>query len=206
MRVRVKNYFGVGDGRLQIQYLVKKISTIDTIITESEEEAFLLERDLIHKHKPRYNIRLKDDKAYPSVRIDRRHPWPKLQIVRQVIPDGAEYYGPFPNGYQLKEVMEVVRRVVPLRTCPDAVFSNRMRPCLEYEIKRCAGPCCLKVDEEQYQAWIAQAIDILEGKIDSTLKTLNREMDAASEALRFEEAAAIRDRIAVLDGYKNRGR
>ncbi len=206
LRARVRSYFGVGDGRLQIQYLVKKIASIDTIVTESEEEAFLLERDLIHKHKPRYNIRLKDDKAYLSVRVDRRKPWPRLEVVRQMIPDGSEYYGPFPNGFQLREVMEVIRKVFPLRTCPDAVFHNRARPCLEYEIKRCAGPCCLPVPQEDYDRWLRQALDILEGNIEPTLKDLAYEMDRASEDLRFEEAAAIRDRMVALEGFKNRGR
>lgn len=206
LRLRVRSYFGVGDGRLQIQYLVKKIATIDTIVTESEEEAFLLERDLIHKHKPRYNIRLKDDKAYLSIRVDRNKPWPRLEVVRQMIPDGTEYYGPFPSGFKLREVLDVIRKVFPLRTCPDTVFYNRSRPCLEYEIKRCSGPCCIQVDREQYDKWLSQAVDILEGNIEATFAELSRDMENASENLRFEEAAAIRDRITALENFKNRGR
>lgn len=205
LRARVRSYFSSGDGRLQIEYLLKRVSTIDTIITSSEEEALLLERDLIHKHKPRYNIRLKDDRAYISVKINRNNPWPRLETVRQVIPDGAEYYGPFTNSAQLRDVLHVIKKVIPLRTCADSVLRNRVRPCLEYEMKNCAAPCCLSVDGLQYEEWLRQAIQILEGNIEGTLRSLERNMEEASNNLRYEEAAAIRDRITTLENYKEKG-
>jgi excinuclease ABC subunit C len=201
LRARVKNYFGVGDGRIQIQYLIKKVRTIDYIVTQNEGEALLLERELIHKHKPRYNIRLKDDKAYISVRVNRSHPWPRLETVRRIIPDGSEYYGPYINSYKLRDLLEVIKRVSPLRTCTDAVFSNRSRPCLEYEIKRCAGPCCLPVDRAQYEGWLDDALLILEGKIEPILDSLEKQMEFAASDLRFEEAAALRDRMEVLKSF-----
>jgi excinuclease ABC subunit C len=197
----VKNYFGVGDGRIQIQYLIKKVSTIDYVITQNEGEALLLERELINKNKPRYNIRLKDDKAYISIRINRNHPWPRLETVRRIIPDGSEYYGPYINSYKLRELLEVVKRVSPLRTCTDAVFSNRARPCLEYEIKRCSGPCCIPVDREAYEGWLKDAISILDGKIEPIITSLEKQMEFSSQDLRFEEAAAIRDRIETLTSF-----
>lgn len=206
LRARVRTYFAKGDGRIQIQYLLKKVKQVEYILTTHEEEALVLERELIHRHKPRYNIRLKDDKAYLSIKIDRNHPFPRLETVRQIIPDGAEYFGPFPATIQLRDVLEVIKRIVPLRTCSNNVFSNRARPCLEYEIKRCAGPCCLKVDQSQYSDWLKQAIDIIEGKVEKVLVNLEREMNFASEDLRFEEAAALRDRINTLNEFKNRGR
>ena len=201
LRARVKNYFGVGDGRIQIQYLIKKVSTIDYVVTQNEGEALLLERELINKNKPRYNIRLKDDKAYVSIRVNRQHPWPRLEYIRRIIPDGSEYYGPFINSYKLRELLEVIKRVSPLRTCSDVVFSNRSRPCLEYEIKRCAGPCCLPVDREQYESWLKEALMLLEGKIEPTIQSLEKQMDFAAKDLRFEEAATLRDRIEVLQEF-----
>lgn len=204
LRARVRSYFNGTDERYQIQYLLKKIQRIDYIITETEEEAFLLERDLIHKHKPRYNIRLKDDKAFLSVKINRNHPYPRLELVRQIIPEGSEYYGPFANTTALREVLDVINKVVPIRTCADTVFSNRTRPCLEYEIKRCSGPCCLEVDKIQYDAWLQEAVKILEGNIDPIIETLTKKMEIISEDLRFEEAAVLRDRIDILQQFKDR--
>lgn len=201
LRARVRNYFGDGDGRLQIGALMRRVAVIDHIVCENERQAFLLERDLISKFKPRYNIRLKDDKAYLSVRIDRRRPWPRLELVRRRYDDGADYFGPFTFGYELRQVLEVIRKVIPLRSCSDAVLYNRQRPCLEYQIKHCCGPCCLPVDEGEYQEWVGHAVAILEGRTAKTLKVLERKMEEAAAALRFEEAAALRDRIDVLDKF-----
>jgi excinuclease ABC subunit C len=207
LKARVRSYVSTssGDGRFQIKYLMEKVSTIDYVLTAHEEEALLLERELINKYKPRYNIRLKDDKAYISIKIDRSHKYPKIETVRRIIPDGSEYFGPFPSTNQIREILEVIKRVVPLRSCPDAVFSNRMRPCLEYEIKRCAAPCCFDVQPEQYQLWLKQAVDIIEGKLEPTLKSMEQQMNLASQDLRFEEAAAIRDRIHILEKFRDRG-
>jgi len=201
LRSRVRSYFGTGDERIQIEYLLKRVRVIESIGTSSEEEAFVLERDLIQRYKPRYNIRLKDDKAFYQVRIDLNEEWPRIELVRKSLNDGAIYFGPFPSSLDLKSLLEVIRRVVPLRTCTNTVFYNRQRPCLEYQIKRCAGPCCLPVDREEYRNWVTQAISILEGKNKEIIVTLNKDMDLASEDLRFEDAAAIRDRITVLEQH-----
>ncbi len=202
LRARVKTYFLGGDGRAQIEFLLRRIATLETIVTESENQAFVLERDLIAKYKPRYNIRLKDDKAYLSIRIDKSQPWPRLELVRKVENDGARYFGPYTFSYELRSLLDIVKRVVPLRTCTDTVFYNRQRPCLEYQIKRCAGPCCLPVERHQYMDWIKQAISILEGKTGTLIKELTKEMEAAANDLDFENAALLRDRIAILESAK----
>lgn len=202
LRDRVRTYFAGGDGRQQIEFLMRRVRQIDTVVTESEEQAFILERDLINKYKPRYNIRLKDDKAYLSIRVDENSEWPRLELVRKVERDGARYYGPYSFSYEVRSLLEMIKRVVPLRTCTDTVFYNRQRPCLEYQIKRCAGPCCLPVDREQYRGWVAQAVAILEGKTSALKKELDALMERASKELRFEDAAVLRDRLAVLQSFK----
>lgn len=201
LQSRVRSYLTGGDGRVQIEFLMERVAHIETIICASEEQAFILERDLIAKFKPRYNIRLKDDKAYLSVRIDENARWPRLELVRRVHNDGATYYGPYTYSYELREVLEVIRNVVPLRSCSDTVLYNRQRPCLEYQIRRCAGPCCLPVNSDEYRRWVVQAKQILEGRTPATIKSLNDSMQEASDDLRFEEAAAIRDRIEVLERF-----
>lgn len=202
LRARVRTYFNGGDGRYQIDYLLKKISTFETIVTQTESQAFLLERDLITKYKPRYNIKLKDDKSYLSVRIDERAEWPRLEMVRRVDNDGATYFGPYAFSTELRNTMEVIKKVLPLRSCPDTVLYNRQRPCLEYQIGRCCAPCCLPVAQEDYRELLKQAIGILEGRSSATLKVLNQRMERASDELRFEEAAAWRDRIDTLTKFQ----
>ena len=204
LKARVKTYFlEGGDGRFQIKFLMKKVKAIETIVCQSEDEALILERDLINKYKPRYNIRLKDDKSYLSIRIDVNSKYPKIDLVRRVFDDGAEYFGPYSSSFQIKELLEVLKKVVPLRTCSDPVFYNRQRPCLEYQIKRCCGPCCLPVDEMDYRAWVKQAVSILQGKTSQAIADLDKKMNEASEELRFEEAAALRDRVEVLRKFSN---
>ena len=202
LRARVRSYLGGGDGRVQVPFLMRRVRNIEKIVTETEQQAFLLERDLITKHKPRYNIRLKDDKAYLSIRIDPDEEWPRVTLVRKVEQDGAQYFGPYTFSYELRTLLELIHLVIPLRTCNDTVFFNRARPCLEYQIKRCAGPCCLPVDRKQYGLWIKQAIAILQGKTDLIEKELSESMDRASENLRFEDAALMRDRIELLKNFR----
>jgi excinuclease ABC subunit C len=202
LRARVRSYFAGGDGRSQIAFLLQRIRALEKIVTESEHQAFVLERDLIAKYKPRYNIRLKDDKEFLSIRIDENAEWPRLELVRRMQEDGARYFGPYSFSYELRSLLEIIKRVVPLRSCTNTIFYNRQRPCLEYQIKRCCGPCCLPVDRSQYRAWVKQAISILEGKTEQLAKDLTGQMDRASEELRFEDAAVLRDRLAVLSNFK----
>ena len=206
LRARVRTYFAGGDGRSQIEFLLKRVEALDKIVTENEEQAFILERDLISRYKPRYNIKLKDDKAFLSIRLDENAEWPRLELVRKVAGDGARYFGPYSFSYELKTLLEIIKRVIPLRTCTNTVFYNRQRPCLEYQIKRCAGPCCLALDKVLYRQWVQQAIAILEGKTTALEKQLEEQMERASEALRFEDAALLRDRLETLRSFKSGAR
>lgn len=203
LRARLRTYFGGGgDGRFQIEYLLQRVASFETIVTQTESQAFLLERDLINKHKPRYNIRLKDDKSYLSIRVDERAEWPMLETVRKPENDGATYYGPFAFSSELRNVLEVIKKVVPLRSCSDSVLYNRQRPCLEFQIKRCCAPCCEPVPREEYLELVKQAVAILQGKTKGVVSMLQQRMEGASESLRFEEAAAWRDRIEILENFQ----
>jgi excinuclease ABC subunit C len=202
LRERVRNYFSGQDTRAQIQFLLQRIHDIENIVTGTEHQAFILERDLIAKYKPRYNIRLKDDKSFLSIRIDEDAEWPRLELVRRIEDDGARYYGPFSFNYELRTLLDTIKRTVPLRTCTNTVFYNRQRPCLEYQIKRCAGPCCLPVSTSLYAEWVGQAKAILEGRSAALIQELEKKMEQASAELRFEDAASIRDRITVLKNVK----
>ncbi len=206
LRDRVRSYFGSGDGRSQIEFLMRRVAELETIVTHTEEQALILESDLIKKFKPRYNIRLKDDKAYLSVRIDRENPWPRLELIRKVSEDGATYYGPFSSSTEIRELLNLIRSVIPLRTCTDVVMHNRQRPCLEYEIKRCLAPCCLAVDRVYYFRRLKQAERILQGRIDGVRSELQVEMEKCSESLNFEEAAVLRDKISFLEHYASADR
>ncbi|HJU09993.1 MAG TPA: GIY-YIG nuclease family protein, partial [Candidatus Binataceae bacterium] len=150
LRPRVRAYFREnGDGRMQVRFLMKRVREFDTLVARSEKEALILENNLIKQYKPRYNIRLKDDKSYLSAKIT-QHAWPRITVTRRIVKDGGRYIGPFGSADGLRETIDVIGKVFPLRTCSDGVFRNRSRPCIEYQIKRCLGPCCLPVDREEY--------------------------------------------------------
>lgn len=202
LRARVRTYFAGGDGRFQIEYLLQRVAALETIITHSEQQAFLLERDLITTYKPRYNIRLKDDKSYLSIRIDESAEWPRIELVRRTENDGARYFGPYAFSSELRAILDLIRKVVPLRSCSDAVLYNRQRPCLEYQIKRCCAPCCLPVDREEYRGLLRQAVSILEGKTAAAEREIRAKMERAADGLQFEEAAAWRDRLNLLERFQ----
>jgi excinuclease ABC subunit C len=201
LKARVRSYLGGGDGRRQIPYLMQHVATIEAIVCENENQALILERDLIRTHQPIYNIKLKDDKAYLLIRIDRESQWPRLEVVRRKAKDGALYLGPFVSNHQLREVLDLIRRVIPLRTCTDVVLHNRQRPCLEYQIKRCLGPCCLPVDEQEYRNQLDMAVEILQGRANRIVSVIEEQMNEASGQLRFELAAGLRDKLVQLEEW-----
>jgi excinuclease ABC subunit C len=204
LRSRVRAYFrgGVdgeaGDGRFQVRFLMRRVRDFDTIVTTSEKEALILENNLIKQYKPRYNIRLKDDKSYLSAKIT-NHPWPRITVTRKIVKDGGKYFGPFGSADGLRETIDVIRKVFPLRTCSDAVFRNRSRPCLEYQIKRCLGPCCLPVDRDDYGRQLHAAQMLLEGKNLELLRELREQMKDHASRLEFEQAAKLRDRVRAIE-------
>ena len=199
LRSRVRAYFREGgDGRYQVRFLMRRVRGFDTIVTASEKEALILENNLIKQYRPRYNIRLKDDKSYLSAKIT-NHPWPRITVTRKIVKDGGRYFGPFGSADGLRETINVIRKVFPLRTCTDAVFRNRSRPCLEYQIKRCLGPCCIPVDREEYGRHLHAAQMLLEGKNLELLREMRDRMKAHAARLEFEQAARIRDRVRAIE-------
>jgi excinuclease ABC subunit C len=199
LRPRVRAYFREGgDGRFQVRFLMRRVSDFDTIVTASEKEALILENNLIKQYKPRYNIRLKDDKSYLSAKVT-NHAWPRITVTRKIVKDGGRYFGPFGSADGLRETIDVIRKTFPLRTCTDAVFRNRSRPCLEYQIKRCLGPCVLPVDRDEYGRHLHAAQMLLEGKNLELLREMRDQMKDRASKLEFEEAARIRDRVRAIE-------
>ncbi len=204
LRNRVRTYFRGGDDRMQVAFLMKKVADFETLVTETEKEALILENNLIKQYKPRYNIRLKDDKSYVSVKVTLQDQWPRVLVTRKIRKDGARYFGPFHSANSVRATIDAIRRTIPLRTCSDGVFRNRARPCLEYQIKRCLAPCVLPVEAEDYAAHLRQAMMLLSGKKVQLVDELQREMKAASQAERFEEAARLRDRLHAIETTQER--
>jgi excinuclease ABC subunit C len=204
LRARVRSYFRGGDGRHQVRFLVQRVTDIETLVTANDKEALILENNLIKQYKPRYNIRLKDDKSYVSVKVTTQDAWPRILVTRKIVKDGSRYFGPFHSASAVRETLDTIRKVIPLRTCSDGVFRNRSRPCLEFQIKRCLAPCCLPVDPEEYRSHLRQAVLMLEGKGSQLVRQLRDDMDAAADDLRFEEAARLRDRIQAIEKTQER--
>ena len=178
--------------------MMPKVRKIDFLCTATEKEALLLEASLIKKHRPRYNIVLRDDKQYILFSLSRTHPFPALRLTRKVSRDGSVYFGPFTSALSARETKRVIDRLFPLRKCRDTVMANRVRPCLQYHIGRCLGPCCLPVSEEEYRAVARQVELFLSGKSAELLSGLHAEMTEAAGRLDFEQAARLRDSIRAL--------
>jgi excinuclease ABC subunit C len=198
LRNRVRQYARGGDGRPQIRFLLAQLVDVEVLVTHSEKEALLFEDTLIKQYKPRYNIQLKNNTGYWHVKVTSQDVWPRVLLTRQVSKDGSKYLGPFHSSSSVQETLEIIRKVFPLRTCSDTVFRNRTRPCLEYQIKRCLGPCVLPVETDEYQRQIKGAVMLLEGKNTQLVSQLTERMNEAAEALRFEEAARFRDQIRAI--------
>jgi excinuclease ABC subunit C len=179
--------------------MLEKVAGIDTIVTDTEKEAFILENNLIKAHHPRYNIKLRDDKNYPCLRLSMEEEFPTLSIVRRIKKDRSVYFGPFPSATSLRQTLKLIRRIFPIRTCLDTKFSNRLRPCINYEMGRCLGPCCGKVDPAQYREMVHQVRMFLEGKNRELVERLKEKMEEEAERLQFEVAARIRDQIEHLE-------
>ncbi len=200
LRQRVRQYFQANssDYRYFIPLLDRVLGDIETVVTATEKEAVLLENSLIKQHRPRYNVRLRDDKDYLSVRLDKRVPWPRLEIVRRPRVDGAVYFGPYPSSTEARRTLKTINRHFQLRTCDNEEFASRTRPCLEYQIKRCSGPCVLPVPPEEYAAQVEYVEMFLGGRTRELVGSLEREMREASAAMEFERAARLRDQINAV--------
>jgi len=200
LRSRVRQYFAGGDGRFHIEFLVPQISDVEVVVTRTEREALILEDTLIKKYQPRYNVKLKDDKSWLSVRLNTAETWPRVTSVRRWRDDGARYFGPYLNEVNAWEVLKLLKRTVPLRTCSDNVFrAHSERPCIEFQMGRCVAPCVGYVTEEEYDELVGEAALLLEGRNKELGKKLDRRMRTAAEEMRFEEAARIRDSLKLID-------
>jgi excinuclease ABC subunit C len=200
IRHRVSSYFHKPTGKdLKTLTMLEKVMDIDTMVTDTEKEAFILENNLIKVHHPRYNVKLRDDKNYPCLRLSMEEAFPTLTIVRRIKKDGSFYFGPYPSATSLRETLRLIRRLFPIRTCRDTKFSGRLRPCINYEMDRCSGPCSGKIDRDQYLDIVRQVIMFLEGKNKDLVESLKKKMEEESEQLRFERAAKIRDQIEYIE-------
>ena len=195
LKNRVRQYFQSSRNHTpKVRAMVSHIADFETIMTANEVESLILEANLIKKHRPRYNIRLKDDKSYPYVKVTVQEEFPRVFITRRVLRDGARYFGPYTNVTALRDSLKLLRRLFPLRTCR----TMPQRPCLEYHIKRCLAPCVGKVGEEDYRAMIHAALLFLEGRTDDVERELEQRMHAAAEAYHFETAARLRDQLSAV--------
>ena len=199
LRARVRSYFNRNDGRSQIEFLVRRVADLETLVTSNDKEALILENNLIKQYKPRYNIRLKDDKSYLSIKVTTRDVWPRIFTTRKIVKDGSRYFGPFSSAVAARETVDIIEKHFLLRNCTDHNFKNRSRPCLQYEIKRCLAPCVLAVDPEEYREQVRQASLFIEGRQHELLAELRQRMSAKAEAMEFESAAKIRDQIQAVE-------
>jgi excinuclease ABC subunit C len=200
LRNRVRSYFGSMHGfEPKTRQLVERITDIDFILTGTVQEALLLEATLVKRHQPFFNVRLKDDKHYPYLKIDLKEQWPRVEITRRVLNDGARYFGPFASAGSVRRTLDLVKKLFPWRSCTKVITGDDPRPCLEYYIHRCIGPCASLCSKEEYDTVIGQTIMFLEGRREEIARDLRREMQVASGQLEYERAARLRDQVQAIE-------
>jgi len=199
LKNRVASYFTGKDTRPMAPFLMARVHDIEFINTVTAKEALILENNLIKRHRPRYNVTLRDDKTYYHLSLNPAEKFPRLQLVRKRLNDGALYFGPYPSGLAAKETLRFVQQIFPLRTCRNRDFELRSRPCLEYQIGRCPAPCKGLMDENAYRKLVNHVISFLQGRRRELISELKKQMHDASQELNYEEAARLRDRIAALE-------
>jgi len=198
LRSRVRSYFQDASALgPRLAAMVERVADVRTLVVDNEIEALILEANLIKKHQPPFNVRLRDDKRYPYLKIT-AEPFPRVVFTRTIANDGARYFGPYTNARALRELIDVVRIIFPLRTCREPIDGRRARPCLQYHIRRCMAPCVGYQSREEYDRVVEDVALFLEGRREPLLERLQAEMHAEAEALRFEAAARIRDRIVAV--------
>lgn len=205
LKNRVSSYFrGFNSHMPKVQTMVVNIADFDYIITDSETEALVLEANLIKKHLPRFNILLKDDKMYPYIRITLGEAFPRVFMTRTLVKDKSKYYGPFTSVDQVRKTLEVIQTIFPIRECSKKITAKIDRPCLNYHIGRCAGVCNHKISEEEYRVYIDKIIRFLNGDKGWLIESLTEDMTRAAGEMKFEEAAAFRDKIIALKGLNEK--
>ncbi len=200
LKKRVGSYFrDTGQKDLKTSLVIEKIDHFDTILTNTEKEALILESNLIKRHCPRYNVILKDDKRYPCLRLDVNRPYPNLTVVRKIEKDGALYFGPFPSAGAVRETLKVIHSTFKIRECKSRTLKRRERPCLNYQMGLCLGPCSRPIAPEVYQAVVEEVIMFLKGRTPELIKDVRKQMGSAAAREDFEAAAAHRDRLFALE-------
>lgn len=198
LRNRVKQYFQESRNHsMKVKKMVENIESFEYIVTETELEALVLESNLIKKHSPKYNIRLKDDKNYPYIKVNINDPFPKVTIVRRIKKDKSRYFGPYTDGAAMWELVEIIKKTWRLRTCKRNLPRDigKERPCLNYHIGQCTAPCAGYISQEEYKLMVDEVVSFLSGKYSQVIKVLEKEMEEAAEELNFEKAALLRDQI-----------
>ncbi|RLC96724.1 MAG: excinuclease ABC subunit C [Chloroflexi bacterium] len=197
---RVGSYFGSSqDASPKLRRLVAQVAQFEFFVTDSEQEAILLECNLIKKYRPRFNVRLKDDKTYPYLKVSLGEDWPGVYITRRLENDGARYFGPYASAGSVRTTLALLRKLFPFRSCKKSITDSQSQPCLEYHIGRCLGPCTGAVTQEEYRQVIDQIVLFLEGKQEVIVRELRRNMAAAAKNLEFEKAALLRDQVQSVE-------
>jgi len=199
LRARVRQYFNGHDTRAFVPLLAKIVGDIETVVTANDKEALLLENNLIKEHRPRFNVKLRDDSNYLVIRLDPRGEWPRLELTRGIRRDGAQYFGPYHSASSARATLRVVNRHFQLRTCTDYVLERRTRPCLQYQIERCPGPCVYEVDRAGYAAQVQDVGLFLSGRHRELTDGLKQRMQEAASELNFEVAARLRDQLQAVE-------
>ena len=199
LRSRVRSYFHSQVDSTKTVQLVKNIFDIETIVVSSELEALILEMTLIKKHRPKYNVRLKDDKRYPYIKVHWHEPFPKVTVTRRMDQDGSRYFGPYTSVWAVQQTLDVLRKIFPYLTCDREITGNDPRACLYYDIKLCNAPCIGVVKKDEYRAVMDDLCRFLQGKTESVVKRLKAEMMKASDELHYEKAASIRDQLVAIE-------
>lgn len=200
IRNRLRSYFAKSAAHPpKIREMMARVAEFEYIVTESEQEALLLESNLIKQNKPQYNARLKDDKSYPFIKVDLTEDFPQVYITRTTKLDGARYFGPFASARSIRRTLALLKKLFPYRSCTKTITGKDARPCLDFHINRCVGPCIGAVDKDQYREVIEQVFLFLDGKADRILESLEATMLRASENLEFEKAASLRDQIRAIE-------
>lgn len=198
LRERVKSYARDGLKDPKTIQLINSIEGLDFLITMNEKEAFLLENNLIKEHTPKYNINLKDDKTYISLKVTVNDRFPGLFITRKIRPDGAIYFGPYPHAKEVRDVIRLIQSIYPVRRCRDSAFKKRKRPCILYDMGRCNGPCIPGADEDSYRRLIDELIEVLSGRAEGLLKRLETDIEKLSSEWRFTEAGKLKTRYLAI--------
>lgn len=198
LKNRVRSYFQKGEFSPRIGALVSRIEDVEWIVTESEAEAFLLESNLIKHHHPRYNIRFRDDKSYPYIKISTNEDFPRVFLTRNPRKDNCQYFGPYPNVKAARKTLRLIHRFFPLRRCRER-FKKRLSPCLNYHIRECSGPCVGEISKEEYNSLVKEVSLFLQGHYSTLISSLREEMRRASQSLDFERAAKVRDVIQAIE-------